>query len=133
MATVKPRGKVPKQASVGEIIEIKTLLRHPMHSGRMRDAAGEIIPRKIVNKFYVLLIFQYLYVITLYEGHIFALLHRLILELNEELHVLQDVEDQNLKLDFLFVFHSLLLFIFSPFQGLSNSNSLNDCVSFIGS
>ena len=23
-----------------------------MHSGRMRDAAGEIIPRKIVNKFY---------------------------------------------------------------------------------
>ena len=52
MATVKPRGKVPKEASAGEIIEIKTLLRHPMHSGRMRDADGEIIPRKIVNKFY---------------------------------------------------------------------------------
>ena len=26
MASVKPRGKVPKEASVGEIIEIKTLL-----------------------------------------------------------------------------------------------------------
>ena len=52
MATVKPRGKVPKNASVGEIIEIKTLLRHPMHSGRMRDADGNLIPRKIVNKFY---------------------------------------------------------------------------------
>ena len=52
MASVKPRGKVPKEASVGEIIEIKTLLRHPMHSGRMRDADGKIIPRKIVNKFY---------------------------------------------------------------------------------
>ena len=53
MAAVKPRGKVPKEASVGEIIEIKTLLRHPMHSGRMRDADGNIIPRKIVNKFFV--------------------------------------------------------------------------------
>ena len=52
MASVKPRGKVPKEASIGDIIEIKTLLRHPMHSGRMRDADGNIIPRKIVNKFY---------------------------------------------------------------------------------
>lgn len=51
MATVKPRGKVPKEASVGEVIEIKTLLRHPMHSGRMRDADGKIIPKKIINKF----------------------------------------------------------------------------------
>lgn len=53
MASVKPRGKVPKEASVGEIIEIKTLLRHPMHSGRMRDSNGDIIPRKIVNEFFV--------------------------------------------------------------------------------
>ena len=53
MASVKPRGKVPKQASVGEIIEIKTLLRHPMHSGRMRDTDGNIIPKQIVNEFYV--------------------------------------------------------------------------------
>ena len=52
MASVKPRGKVPKEASIGDIIEIKTLLRHPMHSGRMRDTDGNIIPRKIVNKFY---------------------------------------------------------------------------------
>ena len=53
MASVKPRGKVPKEASLGEIIEIKTLLRHPMHSGRMRDTNGNIIPKQIVNKFYV--------------------------------------------------------------------------------
>ena len=53
MASVKPRGKVPKEASLGEIIEIKTLLRHPMHSGRMRDSNGDIIQRKIVNEFYV--------------------------------------------------------------------------------
>ena len=52
MASVKPRGKVPKEASIGDIIEIKTLLRHPMHSGRMRDADGNIIPRKIVNEFF---------------------------------------------------------------------------------
>ena len=53
MATVKPRGKVPKQASIDDIIEIKTLLRHPMHSGRMKDADGKTIPRKIIKNFMV--------------------------------------------------------------------------------
>ena len=53
MSTIKPRGKVPKEASINEIIEIKTLLRHPMHSGRMKDADGNNIPRKIINKFSV--------------------------------------------------------------------------------
>ena len=53
MAAVKPRGKVPKEASVDEIIEIKTLLRHPMHSGRMKDADGKTIPRQIIKNFMV--------------------------------------------------------------------------------
>ena len=51
MATIKPRGKVPKEAAVGEVIEIKTLIRHPMQSGRMKDAEGKIIPRNIINNF----------------------------------------------------------------------------------
>ena len=51
MSKIKPRGKVPKKASVDEIIEIKTLIRHPMHSGRMKDADGQTIPRHIINSF----------------------------------------------------------------------------------
>ena len=51
MSSVKPRVKVPKEVSVDEIVEIKTLIRHPMHSGRMRDADGKIIPRHIINSF----------------------------------------------------------------------------------
>ncbi len=51
MSSIKPRVKVPKEASIDEIIEIKTLIRHPMHSGRMRDADGQTIPRQIINAF----------------------------------------------------------------------------------
>ena len=34
MSSIKPRVKVPKEVSIDEIVEIKTLIRHPMHSGR---------------------------------------------------------------------------------------------------
>lgn len=47
----KPRLKVPKEAKKGEIIEIKTLLSHPMETGLRKDQAGNTIPRKILNKF----------------------------------------------------------------------------------
>ena len=53
MSKIKPRGKVPKKASLGEIVEIKTLIRHPMHSGRMKDKDGKKIPKRIINKFLV--------------------------------------------------------------------------------
>jgi len=52
MATPKPRVKVPKKASQGEVITIKTLISHPMESGQRKDKkSGELIPRKIINKF----------------------------------------------------------------------------------
>ena len=51
MSSIKPRVKVPKNVSVDEIIEIKTLIRHPMHSGRMRNTDGKKIPRRIINSF----------------------------------------------------------------------------------
>ena len=51
MSSIKPRVKVPKEVSVDEIVEIKTLIRHPMHSGRMKDADGQTIPRQIINSF----------------------------------------------------------------------------------
>ena len=40
MAKVKPRVKVPQTAEVDEVIEIKTLISHPMHSGRAVDGDG---------------------------------------------------------------------------------------------
>ncbi len=47
----KPRIKVPKKASAGDVISIKTLVSHKMESGQRKDKQGEIIPRKIINKF----------------------------------------------------------------------------------
>ena len=47
----KPRLKVPKEAKKGDVVEIKTLLSHVMETGQRKDAAGNIIPRKIINKF----------------------------------------------------------------------------------
>ncbi|MDH7798699.1 MULTISPECIES: thiosulfate oxidation carrier complex protein SoxZ [unclassified Beijerinckia] len=51
MANPTPRVRVPAQAKPGEMIEIKTLISHEMESGQRRDAKGEVIPRKIINKF----------------------------------------------------------------------------------
>lgn len=48
---VKPRIRVPTQASQGEIIEIKTLLSHPMETGYRRDIQGHLIPRRIIRTF----------------------------------------------------------------------------------
>ncbi|MEM8839446.1 MAG: thiosulfate oxidation carrier complex protein SoxZ [Pseudomonadota bacterium] len=48
----KPRVKVPKQAAAGEVITIKTLISHTMESGQRKDRkTGDLIPRKIINKF----------------------------------------------------------------------------------
>lgn len=48
---VKPRVKVPKSASAGEAIVIKTLISHPMESGQRKDSSGNPIPRSIINRF----------------------------------------------------------------------------------
>ena len=47
----KPRVKVPKTASAGEVITIKTLISHKMESGQRKDKAGNKIPRQIINRF----------------------------------------------------------------------------------
>ncbi len=51
MAGPKPRVKVPKTAAAGEVITIKTLISHKMESGQRKDKQGNLIPRKIINKF----------------------------------------------------------------------------------
>ncbi|WP_343501428.1 thiosulfate oxidation carrier complex protein SoxZ [Alloyangia pacifica] len=48
---VKPRVKVPKSASAGEVITLKTLISHPMESGQRKDKEGNLIPRSIINRF----------------------------------------------------------------------------------
>ena len=47
----KPRVRVPKTASVGDTITIKTLIKHKMESGQRRDDDGNIVPRSIINRF----------------------------------------------------------------------------------
>lgn len=47
----RPRIKLPKTATKGEVIQIKTLVSHVMETGLRKDAAGNIVPRKIINKF----------------------------------------------------------------------------------
>ena len=54
MADVKPRIRLDKKtAQKGDVIEVKTLVSHVMESGQRRDSAGNVIPRKIINKFTV--------------------------------------------------------------------------------
>ncbi len=48
---VKPRVKVPKSASAGDVITIKTLISHKMESGQRKDKEGNPIPRSIINRF----------------------------------------------------------------------------------
>ena len=48
---VKPRVKVPKTASAGEAVTIKTLISHTMESGQRKDGDGNVIPRSIINRF----------------------------------------------------------------------------------
>lgn len=45
---VRPRVRVPKTAKPGEVINLKTLISHPMESGQRKDADGKLIPREII-------------------------------------------------------------------------------------
>jgi sulfur-oxidizing protein SoxZ len=48
---VTPRIRVPRDATAGETITIKTLISHPMESGQRKDSDGNRIPRSIINRF----------------------------------------------------------------------------------
>lgn len=47
---LNPRVRVPASAKKGEVIEIKTLVQHPMESGQRKEAGGNLVPRHIVNR-----------------------------------------------------------------------------------
>ena len=49
--SLKTRIALPAEADAGELMEIKTLVSHPMHSGFRRGATGNVIPRDILTRF----------------------------------------------------------------------------------
>jgi sulfur-oxidizing protein SoxZ len=51
MSTPTPRVQAPNAAAKGEILQIKALISHQMETGLRRDDQGDVIPRKIINKF----------------------------------------------------------------------------------
>ncbi|WP_087001151.1 thiosulfate oxidation carrier complex protein SoxZ [Rhizobium sullae] len=42
---------VPGTAAKGEVIPVKTIIQHEMETGLRTDSEGEVIPRKIINRF----------------------------------------------------------------------------------
>lgn len=48
---IKPRIRVQNKAKKGEVIEVKTLITHPMESGQRKAADGKLVPRLIVSAF----------------------------------------------------------------------------------
>jgi sulfur-oxidizing protein SoxZ len=47
----KPRIKIPEQAKVGDIIEVRAIIQHAMETGNRKDAQGQTIPRDIIHTF----------------------------------------------------------------------------------
>ncbi len=43
--------KVPATARRGEVIEIRTLIAHPMETGHRADSDGRKVPRDIIRRF----------------------------------------------------------------------------------
>ena len=48
-AEVKTRVRIPAIIHKGDVIEVKTMVGHPMESGQRRDAAGNPVPRRIIH------------------------------------------------------------------------------------
>jgi sulfur-oxidizing protein SoxZ len=47
----KARIKLPEDAKVGDIVEIKALIQHVMETGNRKDQNGNPIPRNIIHTF----------------------------------------------------------------------------------
>lgn len=49
--TVRTLIKLPRSARRGEVIEISTIIGHPMESGFRPGADGRLLPRNIIRRF----------------------------------------------------------------------------------
>jgi sulfur-oxidizing protein SoxZ len=47
----QPRVRLPTGVKAGDVVEIRTLISHPMETGQRRDNAGNVIPRDIIKTF----------------------------------------------------------------------------------
>ena len=52
MAIPIPRVLVPGVATQGEILLVKAIISHEMETGLRHDSQGNVIPRKIINRFF---------------------------------------------------------------------------------
>lgn len=50
----QPRVRLPTGVKAGDVIEIRTLISHPMETGQRRDNSGAVIPRDIITSFVAL-------------------------------------------------------------------------------
>lgn len=48
---MRARVKLPAGARRGEVVTVRTLASHPMHTGYGRDLHGALVPRHIVQEF----------------------------------------------------------------------------------
>ncbi|MFT3730933.1 MAG: thiosulfate oxidation carrier complex protein SoxZ [Hyphomicrobium sp.] len=51
MTATDPRIKLPDSIKAGDVIEVKTLVRHVMETGNRHDKTGKPIARDIINTF----------------------------------------------------------------------------------
>jgi sulfur-oxidizing protein SoxZ len=51
MSTPMPRIEVPATAAKGEMFHVRTIISHEMETGLRHDDKGNVIPRKIINRF----------------------------------------------------------------------------------
>jgi sulfur-oxidizing protein SoxZ len=51
MTTPTPRVLLPSAVAKGEVFQVKTIISHQMETGLRHDQQGQVIPRKIINKF----------------------------------------------------------------------------------
>jgi sulfur-oxidizing protein SoxZ len=49
--SARPRLRLPSTARVGEVVEIRALIEHPMETGLRRDGAGQAFARDILARF----------------------------------------------------------------------------------
>jgi len=51
MSDLRPRVRLPRSASAGSSVQVRTLINHEMESGTRRDGSGAVIPRHLIHRF----------------------------------------------------------------------------------
>jgi len=65
--SAQPRIRIPRSARAGEVIEIRTLIEHPMETG-LRHDSGTVRPRDLLHRLLVRMNGETLFVAELRNG-----------------------------------------------------------------